>query len=163
DKPLQMSAYGGAKVVVLTYGLWTRRFAADSGIVGRQILLDGTPRTVVGVLPKSYEDVHQTGSQIYSPLGYAVGEPWARPPCRHVRAIARIRDGVSRAQANAELDQLSGQIVAAYPKDYSASGMVVQPMQDRTTQDVKSALFAIAGAVALVLLIAVANVVNLQL
>jgi len=163
DKPLQMSSYGGAKVVLLTYGLWSRRFAADSGIVGRQILLDGTPRTVVGVLPKSYEDVHQTGAQVYSPLGYAVGQPWACRTCRHVTAIARIRDGISRERANVDLNQLSAQIVAAYPKEYSAAGMIVQPMQDRMTEAVKPALFAIAGAVALVLLIAVANVVNLQL
>ncbi len=163
DKPLQPTAFGGAKVVLLTYGLWTRRFAADSTIVGRAIQLDGTPRTVIGVLPKSYADVHQTGAQIYTPLGYAAGQPWACRSCRHLTAIARIRDGVSRERAAAELNQISAQLFAAYPKEYPAAGMFVQQMQEHVTGTVRPALYAIAGAVVLVLLIAVANVVNLQL
>jgi putative ABC transport system permease protein len=163
DKPLQPTAFGGAKVVVLSYGLWTRRFAADSAVVGRAIQLGGTPWTVIGILPKSYEDVHQSGVQIYSPLGYAVGQPWACRSCRHLTAIARIRAGVSRQRANAELDQISARIVAANPREYSAAGVFVQPMQEQVTRAVRPALYAIAGAVILVLLIAVANVVNLQL
>jgi putative ABC transport system permease protein len=163
DKPIQPTSFGGAKVVLLSYGLWARRFAADSSIVGRAIQLGGTPWTVIGVLPKSYEDVHQSDAQIYTPLGYAVGQPWACRSCRHLTAIARIRDGVSRQRAKAELDQISSQIVAAYPKEYSSAGMFVQPMQEEVTRAVRPALYAIAGAVVLVLLIAVANVVNLQL
>lgn len=163
DRPLQPNSYGGAKVVLLGYGLWTRRFAGDSSIVGRQLQLDGVPSTVIGVLPKSYEDVHRPDAQIYTPLGYAVGQPWACRTCRHLTAVARLRDGVSRERANAELDQLSAQIVAAYPKEYSAPGMFVKEMQEEVTRSVRPALFAIGGAVVLVLLIAVANVVNLQL
>ena len=163
DKPIQPTSFGGAKVVLLSFGLWTRRFAADSSIVGHPIQLGGTPWTVIGVLPKSYEDVHQSDAQIYAPLGYAVGQPWACRSCRHLTAIARIRDGVPRQRAKAELDQISSQIVAAYPKEYSAAGMFVQPMQEEVTRAVRPALYAIAGAVVLVLLIAVANVVNLQL
>jgi putative ABC transport system permease protein len=163
DKPIQPTSFGGAKVVLLSYGLWTRRFAADSSIVGHTIQLGGTPWTVVGVLPKSYEDVHESDAQIYTPLGYAVGQPWACRSCRHLTAIARIRDGVSRQRAKAELDQISSQIVTAYPKEYSSAGMFVQPMQEEVTRAVRPALYAIAGAVLLVLLIAVANVVNLQL
>jgi len=163
DTPLDMIHFGAAKVVLLTYGLWTRRFAADSTIVGRTIVLDGTPRTVIGILPKSFEDVHQSDAQLYTPLGYAVGQPWACRSCRHLTAVARLRDGVSRERANVELNQISAQIVAAYPKEYSAAGMFVQQMQEQSTHAVRPALLAIAGAVALVLLIAVANVVNLQL
>lgn len=163
DKPLQPTTFGGAKVVLLTYGLWSRRFAADSTIVGRTIQLDGTPRTVVGVLPKSYEDVHQSGAQIYTPLGYAAGQPWACRSCRHLTAVARIRDGVSLERANVELNQISAQLVAAYPKEYPAAGMFVQDLQEQVTHAVRPGLYAIAGAVVLVLLIAIANVVNLQL
>jgi putative ABC transport system permease protein len=163
DKPPQPNAFGGARVVLLSYGLWERRFAADSGIVGRTIQLGGAPWTVIGVLPKSYEDVHQSNAQIYSPLGYEVGQPWACRSCRHLTAIARIRDGVSRERATSELNRISAQIVAANPKEYSAAGIFVQPMQEQVTHAVRPALYAIAGAVVLVLLIAVANVVNLQL
>ncbi len=163
DKPLQPNAFGGAKIVLLTYGLWTRRFASDSTLIGRAILLDGSPRTVVGILPKSFEDVHESDAQIYTPLGYAAGQPWACRSCRHLTAIARIREGVARERASVELNQISARIVAAYPKEYSAAGIVVAPMQDETTHAVRPALYAIAGAVVLVLLIAIANVVNLQL
>src|ERR1041385_1117069 len=128
DKPPQPTAFGGARVVLLSFGLWTRRFAADSSVVGRTIQIDGLPSTVIGVLPKSFEDVHQSRAQIYMPLGYAVGQPWACRSCRHLTAIARIRDGVSRQRAAVELNQISAQIVAANPKEYSAAGVFVQPI-----------------------------------
>src|SRR5262249_30510506 len=156
-------AFGGARVVLLSYGLWARRFAGDSSVVGRAIQLDGRPSTVIGVLPKSYEDVHQSRAQIYMPLGYAVGQPWACRSCRHLTAVARVRDGVTLQRAAVELNQISAQIVADNPKEYSAAGVFVQPMAEQVTHAVRPALYAIAGAVVLVLLIAVANVVNLQL
>ena len=163
DRPLSTTGYGGAKVVILTHGLWTRQYGADSAIIGRKILLDGTPRTVVGVLPPSYQDAHHVGATIYTPLGYSSTQPWACRSCRHLTAIARLRDGVSRERALVEMNQISAQLVAAYPKEYSAAGAFVEPMQEHITRPVRPALYAIAGAVVLVLLIAVANVVNLQI
>ena len=157
----------GAKVVILSHDLWVRRFGADSGIVGRTIPLDGTPRTVVGVLPASYDDVAATtrnaGAALFVPLAYAVTLPYACRTCRHLTAIARIRDGVDRRRALAELNQISAQLVAAYPKEYPAAGMFLTPMQQEVTREARPALLAVLGAVALVLLIGVANVVNLQL
>lgn len=163
DTPAQTAGYALARVVLLTHGLWARRFGSDSTIVGKQIVLDGTPRTVIGVLPASFEDVHEADAEIYEPLGYAVTQPWACRTCRHLTAIARLGAGVSRERALAELQQISAQLFAAYPKEYPSSGMFLQPMQQEVTRAVRPALLAIGGAVVLVLLIAVANVVNLQL
>jgi putative ABC transport system permease protein len=160
-------APNGPGVIILSHGLWTRRFGADSGIVGRAVRMDGRLRTVVGVLPASYDDVVATtrnaGAEFFVPLGYAVTLPWACRTCRHLTAIARIRDGVDRQRALAELNQISAQLVSAYPKEYAAAGMFLTPMQEEVTRAARPALLAVLGAVALVLLIAVGNVVNLQL
>lgn len=157
----------GARVVILSHGLWVRRFGADSSIVGRTIPINGTLRTVVGVMPASYDDVAATtrnaGAELFVPLAYAVNLPWGCRTCRHLTAIARIRDGIDRGRALAELNQISAQLVAAYPKEYAAAGMSLTPMQEEVTRDARPALLAVLGAVALVLLIGVANVVNLQL
>ena len=157
----------GARVVILSYGLWMRRFGGDSGMVGRTIQLDGRSTTVVGVMPASYDDVAATtrnaGAEVFFPLAYDVTLPWACRTCRHLTAIARIRDGVDRRRALAELNQISAQLVAAYPKEYAAAGMLLAPMRDEVTRSSRPALLAVLGAVALVLLIGVANVVNVQL
>ncbi|HXE61107.1 MAG TPA: ABC transporter permease [Gemmatimonadaceae bacterium] len=154
---------GHTQVVILTYGLWQRRFGSDRAILGRTIDLDGVPNKVVGVLPASFDDVVRPASQIYRPLGYVTTQVWACRSCRHLVAIARIRDGVPRERAIAELSAISTQLARAYPKDYARAGMFLTPMQEWVTRDLRPALLAILGAVALVLLIAVANVVNLQL
>ena len=154
---------GHTAVVILTHGLWTRRFGADRAIVGRTIDLDGAPNTVIGVLPESFDDVIRPRSAIYRPLGYVRTQAWACRSCRHLTAVARIRDGVSTQQALAELNQISTQMAREFPKDYASAGMFLTPMQQWVTRDLRPALLAILGAVALVLLIAVANVVNLQL
>lgn len=163
----QEDAPTGAPVVILSYGLWMRRFGGDSAIVGRAIRLDGKPRTVVGIMPASYDDVAATrrnaGAELFFPLAYDVTLPFACRTCRHLTAIARIRDGVDRRRALTELNQISAQLVAAYPKEYAAAGMFLTPMQEAVTRDSRPALLAVLGAVALVLLIGVANVVNLQL
>jgi putative ABC transport system permease protein len=154
---------GHTNVVVLAHGLWTRRFGADRHLIGQTIDLDGAPNTVIGVLPASFDDVLRPRSEIYRPLGYVTTQPWACRSCRHLTAIARIRDGVPRARAVAELNQITAQLAQAYPKEYASSSALLTPMAEQVTHDLRPALLAIFGAVALVLLIAVANVVNLQL
>jgi len=154
---------GHTNVVILTHGLWMRRFGGDRAIIGHTVDLDGAPNTVVGVLPASFDDVIRPRSAIYRPLGYVTTQAWACRSCRHLTAVARIRDGVPNEQASAELNQIATQMAREFPKDYAAAGAVLAPMQQWVTRDLRPALLAILGAVALVLLIAVANVVNLQL
>jgi putative ABC transport system permease protein len=149
-------------VVILSHGLWARRFASDPGIVGRSILLDGSPMTVVGVMPASFDHV-LSHAQIWRVLGYSAEQPWACRTCRHLSMVARLRPGVARETAAAELDGISRRLVADYPKEYSAAGMFVTPLQEVVTKAVRPALFAVLGAAVLLLLIACANVVNLQL
>ncbi len=150
-------------VVILSHTLWERRFSADSSIVGRTISLNEAPRTVVGVLPQQYDDVINPSAEIFTPLGYVATLPWACRTCRHLTAVARVRDGVPFDRSLAELNQLSSQMVSAFPKEYPAVGFLLKPLQQDVMRDARPALLAILGAVALVLLIAVANVVNLHL
>ena len=150
-------------VVVLAHGLWMRRFGGDSSVVGRAIALDGVAHTVAGVLPASFDDVLAPDAQIYRVLGYEESQPWACRTCRHLRMVARLRPGVTRDAAAAELDRLSALLVRAHPSEYPAAGMIVVPLQEEVTRSFRPALLAVIGAATLVLLIAAANVANLQL
>jgi putative ABC transport system permease protein len=149
-------------VVILSHGLWTRRFASDRAVIGRSILLDGDPMVVVGVMPASFDHV-LSHAQIWRVLGYSAEQPWACRTCRHLSMVARLAPGIARETAAAELDRISHRLVKEYPKEYSAAGMFVTPVQEVVTKAVRPGLLAVLGAAVLLLLIACANVVNLQL
>ena len=153
---------GRTGVVILSHGLWQRRFGGDSALVGRAIAIDGSPMTVVGVMPASFDNVVSPDAAIWRVLGYA-SQPWTCRTCHHLRMVARLREGTSIAAARAELDRIHARLLTEYPKDYASVGAEVVPLQTEATRDFRPALAAVAVAVFLVLLIAVANVVNLQL
>ena len=154
---------GNNTVVMLSHGLWQRRYAGDSSIVGHTIEIDGAPYTVAGVLPASYEDVISTQAQIWRVLGYGPALSYACRTCRHLRVIGRMKPNETIAQTNAELDGISAALVKEYPTDYPRSGTLVLPLQQQVTRAVRPVVLALLGAVVLVLLIACANVANLQL
>jgi len=151
------------QVVVLSFGLWKRRFGGDRAIVGRAITINGGPVTVVGVMPEGFDDVVSPGTEIWRVLGYDASLPYACRTCRHLRLVAQLRADVPRQVAARELNDISAQMVAAHPKEYSAAGMFVVPLQTEVTGPYRSVLLAISAAVGLILLIATANVVNLQI
>jgi putative ABC transport system permease protein len=153
---------GNNQVVILSHGLWQRRFGGDSSIVGKPISIDGNPMTVVGVMPASFENVVSPTAQIWRALGY-LDQPFACRTCHHLRMIARLRPEVNLASAQMELDQIHAQLEKEYPKEYASVGAAVIPVQEEMTRNTRPALLALTGAVLLVLLIAVANVVSLQL
>lgn len=150
-------------VVILSHGLWARRFGADPSVVGGTISLDGAPYTVAGVMPEGFEDVLTPGARLWRVLGYDASLPWACRTCRHLRMIGRLRPGATAAAARAELDRLSAILVSEYPKDYPAAGMRVVGAQAWVTRQLRPILYAAAGAVALLLLLALANLASLQL
>ncbi|HMI56630.1 MAG TPA: ABC transporter permease, partial [Gemmatimonadaceae bacterium] len=150
------------QVVILSFGLWQRRYGADSSIIGNAISINGKPMTVVGVMPASFDNALTPTGKIWRVLGY-LNQDFACRTCHHLRMLARIRPDVSQQAAQTELDGIQAQLVKAYPKDYASVGMLVGRVQDEITLGTRPALLALAGAVLLVLLIAVANVVSLQL
>ncbi len=150
-------------VVILSHGLWQRRFGGDSGIVGRSITLSDRSVTVIGVLPADYESLLAPQAELWAPLGYEETDPWACRDCQHLRLIGRLREGVSPAVAGAELDRISAGMVAANPTSYPATGFLTTPLNDYLTSGIRPALLATAGAVLLLLLLACVNVMNLFL
>jgi putative ABC transport system permease protein len=153
---------GNNQVVILSYGLWQRRYGADTSIIGNAISIDGKPMTVVGVMPASFDNALTPTAKVWRALGY-LNQPFACRTCHHLRMLARIRPDVTQEAAQTELDGIQARLVKAYPKDYASVGMLVGRVQDEITLGTRPALLALAGAVLLVLLIAVANVVSLQL
>jgi putative ABC transport system permease protein len=158
---------GNNFVVVLSHSLWQRRFVGDPGIVGKPIQLGSRQYTVVGVLPADFPSVFsfdpRKAADIYTPLAYDASLPYACRNCRHLRAVARLRDGVSMSQASADMSQISENLFHAYPKEYSAPGIILTPLKDYLVGDVKPLLWALLGSVGFVLLIACVNVANLLL
>ena len=163
------NAYHGPKVVIISFGLWQRRFGGDPAIAGRRVTFDGDAYTVIGVMPRGFENVLAPSAQIWSPEQYDpthitdtnTGE-WGH----HLRMIGRLRSGVSFAQARADLDRIARTSVAAFPRPPWAAlrfGFIVDSLQGDVTRGVKPALLAVLGAVVLVLLIACVNVTNLLL
>ena len=162
DFTAEEDAPGKNQVVILSHGLWERRFGADRDIIGKTIALNDNPVTVVGVMPASFDNVVSPTSQIWRPLGYA-SQPWTCRTCHHLRMIARVRPTASMAAAATEIEHIHQRMEKAYPDQYASVGALTVPVQTEMTRAVRPALLALAAAVALVLLIAVANVVNLQL
>ena len=156
------------KVVILGHGLWERRFNSDPNIVGKTISLNTVSYVVAGVLPANFQslmsmDPRGSAVEIWRVLGYDASQPWACRTCHHLVAIGRLRPGVALAQANAEMGTISAALWKAYPKDYSASGVVLTPLREQLLGPVSTTLYVLLAAVTLVLLVACANLANLLL
>ncbi len=161
--------FRGPKVVILSEGLWQRRFGGDRTIIGRQVTLDDQLYTVVGVMPSGFENVLAPSAELWSPLQYDTRNiitPDTVEWGHHLRMAGRLRPGVGIEQARRELDTIAHNRVPEFPRAAWASlenGFIVDSLQDEVTRGVRPALLAILGAVILVLLIACVNVTNLLL
>jgi putative ABC transport system permease protein len=160
----------GPNVVILSDALWRRRFAADPGVVGRQVTLDESESfadsniyTVIGVMPANFENVLAPEAQLWVPLQYDIsqGRAWGH----HLRMVGRLQPGVRPADASGELAVL-GRIVLndQHPETYGKDVRFnVMSLQDDLTRGVRPALLAVLAAVVLLLVIACVNVTNLLL
>jgi putative ABC transport system permease protein len=153
---------GAPGVVILSHGLWTRRFSQSRDILGTSIQLDKTAYSIVGVLPAGFELFQP--ADLYIPMGpWAVTLPDDRGWHPGILPVARLRDDVSLDRARSEMDAISAQLEAEYPQFNRGVRARVTRLQDLLVQNVRPALLVLLGAVALVLLIACANVANLLL
>jgi predicted permease len=151
---------GARHVVILSEGLWTRRFGADRRIVGRTISLGGQPFTVVGVMGAAVR--MPDWAQLWTPLAWTEKERAVRSNHNAV-VIARLAPSVTLSKAQAEMDTISRRLEQEYPEDNTGWGAVIQPMHEGIVEDIRTPLLVLLGAVAFVLLIACANVANLVL
>jgi predicted permease len=149
---------GRNKELVLSYKTWQTRYAADPNVVGRTVTLDGSPYVIVGVMgPKMAKPDY---AEVWTPLGMTAEEAAVRGE-HHFLAIARLKPGVTIAQAQAEMNTISHRLEQSYPADDKGWGARVISMRDDLVGDVRPALLMMLGAVGFVLLIACANVANL--
>ena len=156
-------APNGPRAVILGHGLWSRRYAADPQIVGRQVTLDGQPWTVVGVMPPAFRTFYN--AELLVPLGARAGEASFRDRAARpeIYMVGRVHPGVSLAQVRAELATIGDGLGARFPTEVGNSRALVVPMQEELRQDLRVVLLLLLGAVGCVLLIAAANVANLTL
>ena len=153
----------GPKAVLLSHGFWERRFASDRSIVGRPLTIDNEPVTVAGVLPASFDfsSIFAPGSHVdfFAPFPLtAETDRWGNT----MAMVGRLKPGVSIGSAGAEIKILAGRITQAHPERNGFEGHVV-PLADHVSGRMRLALFVLAGAVGVVMLIVCANLSNLLL
>jgi predicted permease len=150
-----------AYVVVLSDGLWRRRFGADPAIVGQNLTLNLRTYTVVGVMPPGFKGLSDS-AELWVPFAvWAPPQTMAGRANRGFGALARLKPGVTVASAQSELDGISRQLERAYPDTNEKRGVQVSPLDVELFGALRPALLTLMAAVAFVLLIACANVANL--
>jgi putative ABC transport system permease protein len=152
---------GREGVVLLSYGLWQRRFGADARVVGKTIKVNGADTTVVGVLPRDFI-ISPRRCELYAPLTLN-GEQGANRRGRYLVVIARLRPGVTVEQARAEMKAVGGRLAEQYPDENAGRSATVVSMGRMITWESRTALLVLLGAVSFILLIACVNVANLLL
>jgi putative ABC transport system permease protein len=155
---------GAGHVIVISHGFWQRHYGGDPGIVGRQVRLGEQALTIAGVMPPDLD--YPTGVEIWQTTrSVPTDGPFGNAAQREVNLIARMRPGVSVAQASSEIIALNERLTNDAPTDYLRRGLlpVVQPFTNLVIGNVGGTMIALFAAVALVLLIASANVANLIL
>ena len=156
----------GRRVVVLSHGLWKRRFGASPGVIGRAILLGGDPHVVVGVMPPAFDSpaqwkAPQRPAELWTPL--ALPRAWIDRGVAVLQVIGRVKAGVSLALADEEVRRIGRQLAREFPDTNGNVGLHAVAMRTQLTGEVRPAILVLAGAAGFVLLVACANVAHLFL
>jgi putative ABC transport system permease protein len=154
----QEDSPNGGQVVVLSYGLWQRRFGGDPNVIGKSLSLASEPYTIVGVLGRDFRSDPE--AEIWIPFQF---EPNSVNQGHFFMGAAMLKPGVTVAQANAQMKLAYAEFRRKFPDADPKGGFAVQPLRDSIVRDAKRSLLILLGAVGLVLLIACANVANLLL
>jgi len=151
--------------VILSHAIWRRVFAANPGIVGTTIRIDGTPYSVVGIMPDGF--AYPSEAEIWGPLAFAPDDLSENNRGSHgLEVLGRIKPGLSLAQVQSDMDRVAHTMIeqhASYPYNKFNFGIILHPLLEETVGDVKPSLIVLMAAVGLVLLIACANIANLML
>jgi len=151
----------GSGVVVLSHGLWQRRFGGDPGILGRSLRLDGLPVVVIGVMPAGFATLEED-TALWLPMAFTKDELDSRG-AHFLAVVGRLAPGATRESAQAEMAAIAARLAALHPAEDAGYTAEVKPLHDTVTGSVRPALLMLLGAVSFVLLIACANVANLLL
>ncbi len=157
DKP------GANPVVVLSHGLWQRRFGGQTNILNQSLTLNGKSYTVIGVMPKGY--LYPSRVDMWVPVGQVAADPNWEQRGNHpgLYGVARLKPGATLEQAQADMDNIAANLEKQYPDSNAGNRVRIRPMLEIYVSDVRWTLWVLFGAVAFVLLIACANIANLLL
>ena len=151
---------GHASVVVLSHGFWQRHLGADLGIVGRSLHLNGQAFTVIGIMPADFD--YPVGSEAWAPLDLAPAENADRGG-HYLEVIGRLKSGTTLGQAEADLKTISGRLAQQFPETNAGHSVRVLGLVEDLTYGTRQFLSVLMGSAVFVLLLACANVANLQL
>jgi putative ABC transport system permease protein len=155
---------GRSRVVIVSNGFWKQRFGSAPDVIGRSLTLDGQAYTIVGVMPPEFsmKAWSVTARDLWVPIALNDARRAVRDD-HNESVIARLKSGVDISQANAELTGITKRLELEFPQANTGWGGVVRPLQSEIVGDIRRSLLTLLAAVALVLLIACANVGNLLL
>jgi putative ABC transport system permease protein len=150
---------GKNDVIVLSHGTWQRRFGGDSNAIGRAMTLNGAPATIIGVMPKGF--AFPADAEYWSPI--AINPANASRGGHFLAVVARLKPGVSAAQAGTEMKTIAERLAKQYPDSSADESAEVVPLLEQIVGNIREPLLALLTAVGVVVLIACANVANLLL
>jgi len=151
---------GGPRVILLSRGLWVRRYGANPQIVSKTIQLSGEKYTVIGVLPPGFDFPDPV--DVWVPMAFSA-EQWRQRDSHFLEVVARLRDGVTVEHARAEMAGIAKQLEHEYPDSNTRVGTVVIPLHDQFAGNLRYGFILLLATVGGVLLIACANIANLLL
>jgi predicted permease len=156
---------GAGKLVVLSHGIWQRRYGSDPGVVGRSILLDGVPHQVIGVMPAGF--AYPASAEMWTPLRFSARDLATQRGAHYLEVIGRVSSAGSpsdaRAAAAAEMRGVGERLAADFPSTNRDTTVATVPLREALVGDVRRPLLTLFGAVAAVLLIVCANIASLSL
>jgi putative ABC transport system permease protein len=152
---------GHAPVVVISERFWRTSLHADAGVIGKPIRINGLPTTIVGVMPKSFDPL-LSNSNLWVPAAFTPAQ-LAEHDDHYLNVMARLKSRVALAQAQSELDIIAQRLQQQYPLDDADRGFRIQPLGSALLGDQRLSLRMMLAAVGFLLLIACANIANLQL
>ena len=153
-------AEGAARTMVLSHGAWLRQFGGDTSAVGRQVTINGEPVTVVGVMPRSFE-IFGLPADAFVPFRNLPAS--SKPSGRSLVGLGRLKPGITRDQAQAEMESVMAGLVRDWPDFNTGWTINLVPLREQLVGDVRLAVLALFGAVGAVLLIACGNIGSLML
>jgi putative ABC transport system permease protein len=154
---------GGAPIVVISHGLWQHRFASDPQMIGRDITLNGKSKTVIGVLPAGFQfPFVNEFPEYFTPLD-PKGEMEVQRGANYLRVIGRLKERVEIERAEAAMRTIAARLEQQYPEENTGQSISLASAHEEMVGGLRPTLYVLLGAVGFVLLIACANVANLQL
>jgi putative ABC transport system permease protein len=151
---------GSDDVVVISHRVWESQFGADPGALGRSVIIDTRPTTVIGIMPRDFNyPTHKT--DMWKPVAFDPNN--LTRGMNMYRVIARLKPGATVEQASSQVEAIAARLAQEHPEDNAGVGARVVSLYEQTVGDIRPAFLILLGAVGLVLLIACANVANLML